>query len=176
MVRVLSLILLACLPLAGMAAVYKWTAPDGTVIYSDRPPSEDAKATRLPDVQTMEFRSIRGEETPKPDRAPSAITYTDMRIVSPAQDITIHDNAGKVDVDVNLTPALKTDEGHSITLVMDGTEVVTQSVSLKFILQNVDRGSHTLEAKVVDGEGVDVISTPVITFHLQRAIVKRPNP
>jgi hypothetical protein len=45
-----------------------------------------------------------------------------------------------------------------------------------FALSNIDRGTHTLTAEVVDGNGSVVFTSNQSTFHLQRySIITAPN-
>jgi hypothetical protein len=49
-------------------------------------------------------------------------------------------------------------------------------VSTVFQLHNVDRGTHSLQAVVLDQAGRTVESSPSVSFHLLRRFVVRPKP
>ena len=79
--------------------VYKWTDPDGNVIYSDEP-HPDAEIIDELEPQTYKApRYAPGVLKPKPKKA-DAFAYKTVRIAAPANDLTIRDNAGQVGVAV----------------------------------------------------------------------------
>ena len=167
------LALLVVIPVQA-AGIYKIVQPDGTVVYSDRP-AQGAEEVKLPELQTY---------TPPPSpaglpnldalRPPTdEAAYERFVIASPANDATLRDNGGNVSISLDLAPGLK--PGHSVDIRMDG-ESLGKGAGTSITLTNVDRGSHTVQAVVVDADGQQVATTPSITFHLQRVAgpVKAP--
>lgn len=148
---------------AANGAVYKIVNPDGTVSYSDRP-QEGAEKVRVAPVQTYEAPNL-----PKlqPDaKAGEFAGYDVFKVVSPDDDQTFRDEGGVVKVRLSLSPGLHSD--HTITIFMDGQDLGGKPRSTSLTLQNVDRGSHTIRAAVVDAGGKQMASTDPVTFHLHR--------
>ena len=73
-----------------------------------------------------------------------------------------------------LEPALKADLGHQLVVLVDGqAQAPVQGTNIT--LENVDRGSHTLQGQIIDAAGKVLISSPSITVHLHRQSVHAPN-
>lgn len=168
----LALLFLFAIP---ASAAYKWTMPDGSVIFSDQPPHPDAEKVTLPTTQTFTAPPI---PKPKPqnktttEEVPAPPTYISLKISQPAPDQTFHDNTGNISVNVAIDPALNTERGHQIVIELDGIAVAT-TASMPAVLPNVDRGSHTLRARVIDKEGTTLASSEESSFHLFRVSVNR---
>ena len=101
-----------------------------------------------------------------------------VRIVAPAPETTIHDNDGNLAVEVAITPLPDTTAVDQLTLLMDGT-AVAKGRALSFELNNIDRGSHTLEVRVYAANGKLLATSPPVVFHMWRASLlfkNRPQP
>lgn len=164
-------LLLLCLPLVAAVAtateVYKWVDEDGNVIYSDRP-REGAQRLEAVEVQTVEpppLPPARREPPPVPQARP----YETVAVTSPENDATFWDTAGNVSVSVQVSPPLQGHFGHRLVVYLDGEPIAEPGMRTSFELTNVDRGSHTLRAVVIDREGKEVAASPSSTFHLHRA-------
>jgi len=158
------------------AAVYKWVQPDGSVIYSDRAPDENAAPTELPALQQIKMPPPPPPSTDttadnnQPQQTQNA-DYTKLTIAEPAENSTFRNNAGQVNVKLELEPALQ--EGDVIAILLDGKEI-GQGKSTALALNNVDRGSHNLQAVVKNAQGNTLISATPITFTLQRTSLLQP--
>ena len=160
------------------AAVYKWVQPDGSVIYSDRAPVENAAPTELPALQ-----EIKMPPPPPPSTDTTAnnnqaqqgqsTEYTNLTIAEPADNSTFRSNAGKVNVKLELEPALQ--DGDMVAIILDGKDI-GQGKSTNVALNNVDRGSHSLQAIVKNAQGSTLISSTPITFTLQRTSLLQRKP
>lgn len=159
-ILILSLVLAA----PTSAAVYKTVRPDGSVVYSDQPPKNAAQPLHLPPLQMIPAESL-APATPPPEAA--AEVYQDLAIVLPENNGTIRDAIGQVPVQVALQPALLTKEGDIIVVYLDG-QLAAQGSGTAFILNNVERGSHSLEAAVLSEKGQSLIRSSSITFFVHR--------
>jgi uncharacterized protein DUF4124 len=142
--------------------VYKTVDEDGKVIFTDKP-SEDSEEIKINDLETIKnpnpgkFRPSEKQPEEPEDY------YNSLVITSPKDGEAIRSNIGNVSISLSLSPSLE--GGHRIVILLDGKEVGTGTgVSL----QNVDRGTHTITANVIDAEGKKIISTSS-TFSLLRA-------
>lgn len=171
--RIFAALMICCLCLPVYADIYKHVLPDGTVEYSNVPPSEDAEPIKLPGLTT--FPATQKLKTgPGTTPAPSAqAAYTSLQITSPENDATIQDNAGNIQINVAFTPGLAAE--HKLLLYLDGNQTGAGGKSGNITLSNVSRGSHTLRVAVVDAQGSQLISSPPVTFHLlRRSLLTQP--
>ena len=102
---------------------------------------------------------------PLPSHAGS---YSEVRIVAPGNDTTIHSNEGIVAVAVTVAPFLAS--GDQLAIVLDGV-VVKKGDMLHFRLSSIDRGSHTLSAQVVAPDGKVLASSSQVVFHVRHASI-----
>ena len=149
------------------AEVYKWVDAEGNIYYSDK---EVEGATRVELSKTVTFTPTA---TPSPavtqtGEKKKASGYTEMAITQPAMNETIHNNNGAVTVSISLTPALIS--GHTITLYLDGIEKLKGMTQTATTFTNLDRGSHTLKANVLNQNGVVLISSATVIFHLKQEV------
>ena len=149
--------------------VYRSVDKDGNMVFSDTP-VEGAEEIEIKEVQTIPALPVSSGEvlsTPAPEEKP----YTSLKIASPGNDEAIRDNAGNLNVIIEINPQLQS--MHKLTLYLDGGEYGSSS-STTFNLINLDRGTHQLRVVVQDPAGKILTSTPSITFHMLRASVSRP--
>lgn len=155
-----------------VAGVYKWVDPDGTVHYSDTPQT-GAEEVHVPPPQTYTpapYTPI----TPRAETPAVPVEYTRLTITAPEAEANIWDNTGAIPVNFTIEPALNIDRGHQVVVLIDG-EAQAPVKSTSATLENVERGSHTLQGQVIDAAGKVLISSPVITVHLHRQSVLGPN-
>lgn len=176
--RVALLILLSASP-QGYGAVYHWIDTDGAAVFSDHPPPR-------PDIQRQRIVVPAPRTTPaigqpdSDDRAasPSAASapYEQFEIQGPADGSLIRNNSGDVPVRLQVTPPLQ--PGHHIALYLNGDRVAIDAAT-RFIVHNVDRGKHILEATILAGpDGQTLARTAPRTFTIQRfsMLHKRASP
>jgi hypothetical protein len=104
----------------------------------------------------------------------AAPAYSSIAIVQPANEATVFDNAGDVEVRVAVSPAPDLDAGHRIALLLDGQQAALQSAT-HFRLGALVRGEHRLEARIVDRYGNTVIASAPVKFYLWQASRLFPN-
>ena len=89
-----------------------------------------------------------------------------ISISSPANGEMVYDNQGNVAVTVAIEGTGKTP---AIRLVLDGARYTPARDASPFLLENIDRGEHTLEAQIVDSEGRVIAVSQPVTFYVWRA-------
>lgn len=170
-----SLTLVVCLfvtTLSANAEIYRSTDAEGNVIYTDQP---------LPGAKTVDLPGLTSYESPAyststpaaadTEAQPTAV-YTEFSISKPANDETIRDNTGEVRIAIAMSPALK--PGHVVVLNMDGQ--IYKGNTTQYTLQNVDRGTHELQAHIEDASGEKQTEVVSRTFHLKRfSILNKPS-
>ena len=70
----------------------------------------------------------------------------DIVLVLPLYGATVHDNSGRLRVEVEASPALRA--GERIAIVLDG-KTVARTASTTADLSGVVRGTHELQARIV---------------------------
>jgi len=175
--RLLLFLLLCLLNGYTHAAIYKSVLPDGTVIFTDQP-ELGAEKIDVPNLQTYPPPSVSTAIDPQispPQEA--AVIYTSLIITSPANDATIRENSGKVEIHVATEPPLQAQAGHKILVKMDGQAIGEPATTQQYVLDNVDRGTHSLQASILDASGNTLVESETVIFHLKRiSILFQKNP
>lgn len=189
----LVLTLLLAAPFAE-AKIYKTVDADGNISYSDVPPADAAQrdestielqinntynakdsspqAGQGNNVDTSQPGDIVSADGSLNDTMPAA-AYQTIAISAPAADAALRSNSGDVTLSINLQPSLRA--GDQVRFFMDGKPVGTVT-GTSLSLTNIDRGTHTLAAVVLDGAGKPRISSATTSFSLQRFAPKPPPP
>ncbi len=158
---ILSLIIFFFVCSLSAETVYKATDEDGNIIFTDKP-SEEAEEIKIQKLDTIKNPNP-GRYAPSSKQPEESNHYKSFVVSSPENGAGIRSNNGNISISLTLEPTLKA--GHKIIISMDGKEVGSgSSVSL----QNVERGTHSISASVVDGNGKTLISTSS-TFSILRA-------
>ena len=93
-------------------------------------------------------------------------TYIGAVIVSPGNDAAVRGNAGNLTVRARIDPQLQ--NGHRLQLLLDGVPRGVARRMPAFELQNIDRGTHSLQLQILDNAGGVVFTGAPSTFHLLR--------
>lgn len=167
--RISFFIILFSLSTLSVAEVYKRTLPNGSVEFTDIAPDKNAQPLKLPPLSTYPG------QTPSPVSAADAgkatadeSTYESVAITRPADDATIRENSGQLSVSTSLSPALN--PNHALALYLDGKKVA-QNTSGSFQLNNIDRGTHSLQVHILDHAGKTLLSSQSVTIHLHRVSI-----
>jgi len=165
------LVLSVAIVAPAIAEIYKRTNPDGSVEFTDVPRSDEEKPVPLSPMNTFKTTPAPQQRRISNARADTR-KYSAIRITRPANEATIRDNTGTITVNVSLSPALR--PGHKLVLLVDGAQK-GESASGSFTLKNLDRGSRSLTAQVMDKAGKTLISSAPVIVYLFRQSVIRPN-
>lgn len=152
--------------------VYKWKSEDGVIIYSDTYQNGAERVSISPGKahQTETNNVVESTTNEQPDTVSGV--YQAFEIAQPQNDLSIRSDEGTVNVGLSLSPMLQA--GHIIQVYLDGTKFDTDLTTTQFSLNGLNRGTHTLQAKVVDAKGNPQISTQSISFQLRKAAVDNP--
>lgn len=166
-----SVFLLVLLTTTAQAEVYKSVNADGEVIYSDVP-SRGAQPVHVPELPTY---------TPVPlpvAQPPAAVvqpvvedSYSSFSLTRPHNNETIHpsdDGPGVVNVFVKLEPELMIQDGHRIQYFLDDKPQGKPLARMSTSYPNVDRGTHSVSAAVLDDSGEIIIKTTPVTIYIRR--------
>jgi hypothetical protein len=172
-----SLTAIVCATLIGsgsvLAAVYKSVDAQGNVVYTDERQG-NAKPLDLPPLSTIPPPKSLNLTPAKNGTDDVGTNYEQISIVSPTQDATVRDSPGNVAVSVALKPALNKAAGHRIQYYLDGQTQGEPTTSKQTAFQELDRGTHTVEAAVVDSSGKELLRSSANRFYLHRESVNFP--
>lgn len=165
------------LPCLSRAEIYKWVDKEGITHFSDRE-QLGAEKVSLPPVQTYSapkketvVKTEVSNTVANKDEQPSVSVNYQLSITAPYDKDTFRSELGEVTVEVDLSPELQ--DGHKIRILVDNM-AKAEEASLKFILQGIERGEHTLQAQLISSSGQTVASSGKITFYMQRPRVIKP--
>ena len=166
--------MLAMLAAPAFAAqtVWKWVDDKGVTHYSDRAmPGATKIELHVAPATTVEPSSY---STPRPqeDREPAGPPYRSFEIANPAQDQTIPNTGGAVQVSVRIEPALR--NGHTVQLLLDARPVASPGLTTDFSLNEIPRGTHTAKAVIRDRRGVQIQETSTVQFHVRQESIANP--
>lgn len=161
-----SLCLLALLPPATYAEVYRWTDAQGAVHYGDRPPTPGAKPAQLPPLQLIPGSSSATRPPTAAGTAPAPTTPAHgISVVSPTPDQTLRNTDRTLRVSVQLSQPLP--EGGGLLYLLDGNPRTPAPIrDLSYAITDVDRGTHMVSAAVVDGRGKELGRAAPVLVHL----------
>lgn len=174
----LTILLGLNLPGQAAAAIYKWVGPDGKIVYTDQP-RPGAKEVELPKFASPPPAPAKPAAADKtaPDKKADATAepafpgYKKVALIKPLDDDTVRENNGAVEVALELDPAWDAKWGHKITVSLDGKNLPETYASPQFQLQDIDRGSHSLQVSIADAKGVTLSTSQSVTFHMKRQSV-----
>ncbi len=161
---------------ASPAQVYRWVDEDGVVHYSDTP-HPGAEEIRLPESEppppAAEFETLRRTPPVRREQAPTqqAFDYTSLQFASPAPEETLWNIGGQLTVRLNLQPALR--PGDQVRVYFDGQVFPADGLTLD--LQEVWRGTHNLQAEVVNEQGELMIRSEPIRFYVHQTSILNRN-
>lgn len=162
------LLLLFLIPLCGNATVYTQTDSNGHTVYSDTPfqnsqpidiPNSASTITtpteKTQSQQTLSTSAISTKEidTHQP--------YTLFTMTNPIDQQTFQ-NQREIPVEVSTKPDLQ--KGDKIQLYLDGQAYGDAATSTHLMMNQVERGSHTVSAAIVSESKTVLKQTPAITI------------
>ncbi len=151
--------------------IYRVVGPDGQISYTDTPPDQgQVEVVELPEANVQ-----RAFEVPQGVGAEGAAdrTYLRVEISSPTQDATILPDQFSVLVQLELEPGLHA--GHQIQFFLDGAPQGSPATETMITLGDFERGTHSVQAQILDEEGVMVAQSNPVAFHVRRHSAKHPS-
>ena len=161
----------------GLAApAWTWVDENGQQHFSDRP------VPGAEQVELFEAQSIAPGPTPRTATPPpsseqasseQAPFYRVFNVISPSQQETLWNIEGNLNVQLELTPALRA--GHHLDVYLNGQLIDLNVFSPRFTVPEVYRGLHSLQAVIVDASGQEVLRSLAVTFMVQQTSLLNPN-
>ena len=162
----------------GSADVYRWTDADGQIHYSDRPQPGAARITidvSPPASGSPGNNPAAGNDVDTGGEAAEPFAqYQSLTIASPAQEETLWNIEGQLDVAAAVEPALQ--PGHALRFRLDGRTETADPGSTRMQFAEVFRGEHSLQAEVVDEDQQTLVASPTIRFFVRQTALPNPVP
>ena len=160
------------------AEVYKTVDDNGNVVYTDRPPAENAQPMELPGLSVIE--AIRPASGDRAETAAAgeqgdqeAVTsirelrrgYRDFALVSPVAEETYWGTGGQVplawETRYQLQPGMK------VVFYVDG-EARQSTTAEAITVDRLERGAHTAYAELLDARNRKIATAKPVTFYIQQ--------
>ncbi len=154
--------------------IYRWVDKDGQVHYADQPGQANAERVVIADPNAYESEPSFGNYATSgngPEDADTDSKYTSLAIVQPTLDQAFFGADATVVVAAELGGTLRSD--HTLVFLVNGNRRPA-SAGLGLELQNLERGSYFLRASVLDQNGVPLITSQQITFHVRQPSINSP--
>lgn len=158
--------------------IYRTTDAEGNVVFTDIPPRTDepSEAVTIETPNTFAIEEALGPKDawivdPADGQAEegAAFSYKSIAIQSPANDEAVRENAGNVTIVTIPNPDLRA--GDRVRLLLDGKRM-QEGAQTTFVLQNVDRGTHSAAVEIIDDQGKVLVKSKPSVFHLQRYAIR----
>lgn len=157
-----------CLAFDAGAATYKWVDKDGKVHYSDQPVAGAEKVNLKPLTEIPSEPVPQSQpDQPLPEPLDSATQYASMSITSPKEGETLRGSGLSLNIAVDLQPGLGGDD--RIEYLLDGKQV-------EALVPNIERGTHSVSARVVSPDGATKISASPVSFMVFQNVAAQPTP
>lgn len=160
------------------AGVFRYQDSKGNLIYTDQPRVGEKQAVELPPATVSTTPKVTPEaevkeKKKKEEPTQSHVSYKEFVLASPTDKQTFH-NQRSIVMTIALTPVLQ--EGDKINIVLDGkqyAEITNKDTpkegAYQSTLNNIDRGSHQLQAVLVNSDGKQIKNTNTITIYVHYA-------
>ena len=144
--------------------IYKWTDANGNVHFSDKS-YPGAEKIELPQAQTYSSPKIPAPIS-RSDAATDIETNNNfkIRIAQPEEQATIRNAQRQLSVILDVKPKLE--NGFKVQLIVDGSPSSEPQASTFFALEDINRGSHTLVAQLIDNKGKVLSTSEQITIYM----------
>jgi hypothetical protein len=163
---------------AGQAAVvYKWTAPDGVVHYSDQPvPGAEKIFTSSSPTHGESAPTARTANpvAPGPNKKNVApgLTFSQFSITSPVPDQTFFGD-DVISVHLSLEPGLNPEQ--TITWYLNGQQLQDQPpTTTQLTLPRLDRGTYAIAATIRDQKTGEFLSSDSVNFFVRQPSALSP--
>jgi len=166
-----ALLLALAAPLA-IAQVYKMVDPDGKVTYTDKPPASSTHAPlTLPPINTQPGIPLPPPQTTD-ESPPDETRYRRVAILQPVAGLTIPPGQLDLVVQLDLEPGLQ--PGHLVSILLNDTPVGRPAATTTVRIDNLVRGTHQIEAVVLDHRNRPIATSAPVEFFVQRTSRRLP--
>lgn len=148
------------------AEIYHWLDATGQAHFSDRQPLESARIQRTETDKTQTPAASQVAATPSSDETQILGPYSAFEIAMPGANETLTQETGDLSISLILDPPLM--EGHQMTVALDETILPLTKATTQFALTGIVFGSHRLQIRIRDADGLIEAQTSRHVFHLRK--------
>ncbi|HET6628529.1 MAG TPA: DUF4124 domain-containing protein [Woeseiaceae bacterium] len=155
------------------AQVYRWVDEDGVTHYSDTPhPGAEeiylSESDPPPPVSAFEsLQRTRAASGAAAAEKPPPFDYEALQFVAPSSEETLWNIAGQLTVRLDVQPALR--PGDQVRVYFDGEPHPASGLTIA--LQEVWRGTHNLQAEILNEQGELMIRSEPIRFYVHQTSI-----
>ena len=162
------LFFILCLPVLAQAAIYQKIQRNGSVYFSDTL-TENARLLRLKPINTYSTSPVAKSslQSEKNKLSEDKNRYKKFSIIQPHDQETFQ-NQREITVTLQIDPDLQA--GDKVMWFVDGKSY-QQSTNTQVVLKSLDRGKHTLQAKLLDENKQELMTTALVVFYVHYAMV-----
>jgi hypothetical protein len=155
--------------------IYKTVDENGQVIYTDRPPTPDAKPISLRELSVVEAPSFSSSPRQRADQAPPddqmsinelRYLYRDFQLVSPAPEQNFW-GTGQV-ATISWDAGAPLQQGMSVMYFVNGEAVSDATTASTFSTEPMDRGEHTARVDLLGPNNQVIASAGPVTFFVKQ--------
>lgn len=163
----LPLLLMSSLALSTQAhaqdKIYKSVDENGNVIFSDQPPTPDAKPMLLQESNII--KTVKAQPAPVGSAGETSNQPLEIGILSPQPEETFWGTGNDLPVLLEVKPDMR--PGMQVNLYIDDEKIATVA-SEQTTLQQIDRGTHTFRAELVSNNDEIIATTETRTFFMKQ--------
>lgn len=155
--------------------VFSYTDGSGNTVYTNMPPENvSAKPVNVPSTQVVSPQtetpiSTADQQSNQQNKSPLITNVILMGV--PSDDGSLRANNGDFTVTVHVeSSSAVLPSNYAYQLLLDGNPYGEPQFSNSFALKNIDRGTHTLQANILNNNAV-IASSTAETFTVQRVAV-----
>jgi hypothetical protein len=164
--------------------VYKIVDKDGNVTYTDQAPGDGSEPMKLPELSVVSTDYEDSAETATESAAVEAseeqeLTLRDVRkmyrgfsISSPSPNQTFWGTENSVVLGWQSPQPLQ--EGMTVQMIVDGVPQPESTANM--MAMTMDRGEHSVSAKLLDARGRTLATTASVTFFIHQQTVRGNGP
>ncbi len=149
--------------------IYKYTAADGSIHYTDVKPDEDStevKINKITVVESSKTQSRKSWKTISKDKKASGFNYDNLAISKPEPDETLWGTGGNVTASVNIEGVIPSQ--YRIKFFLDGKPRGRVKSNTQLIA-DVERGEHFIYAQLINAHSRKVLkTTEKVRFYVQQ--------
>ena len=167
MIRHSCLILFSLLTLNSLvsAEVYRTTNEQGVTVFTDQP-APDATAVDIQPTNNMPAEAPPPTRKQEPTDQNAIIPQ--INLVSPENQSTFQ-NPEVVYISARISPGLQ--QGQQVLFTDQGQALSPASSATSLSIEYMDRGTHRIQAHIIDAKGTKLASSQIIEFYVHRASV-----
>lgn len=166
---VLAGVVLSSVHITVTADIYRIVDDEGRVSYTDQAPVEGQLADRIeidkPNTQpALKAKPVEAKTGTEQEALPTR--YDRVAIVQPANESTVPPGQMEVVVELVTEPTLA--QNHQVLLLHNGAPYGEPAATNSFIIGDLIRGTHQIQARIIDENAKVIASSNTITLYVKR--------